>query len=526
MIFLFLSLAQQYAFYAFKGFPIVWLSAEKYLGLLLVYFIFTFCPGPKLRFFLLSHLLILNAFQMGHLSFFGTQVLPNEIWLFFNELHEVGGTVGAELQHIFIPLAFTLVPMFIGLYFIYKYRTTYASKFIPILVLLYAVYNPARTYITGNTWGRQPSTHELAGMNLYLSFSYFFGKILPSKLSNQKFSVKENESLRLKLDELKTSEWDNIIVVLGESLTPHHMSLFGYERNTTPYIDTLKDSPNFINLIGLSSGVSTDISVAFFLNMGYGDAGGMKAAKGEHCLIKLAKEAKFSTHFLSMQSSEQLRYIAPYLCTAYLDDYQSLENVSPKTVDHQAAIDRDVLPKLSALLETPGKKFIMLHQRGSHSPWARRFRPESAKFKSEGTDSRINDYDNSVVEFDSFWKELNLVLNLKDTKTLVVYLSDHGESLGEGQRWGHGFLQPRSFEIPILIQAFGNELPVKNGDFKNFLPQYNLSLFIAKQIGWSANQDPSTPVKDFVIYGNDIDGFAGKAEITFDEKSYKFKVVP
>lgn len=527
LIFFILSLAQQYGFYAFKGFPIVWLTFGKYLGILFFIFIFTFTPRPIPRFLILSFLLILNFFQMGHLSYFGTQVLPNEIFLFFAEYQEIGGVLSTELSHILIPLLFTLIPMAIGFFFIRKCKALYTFKLIPVLVAAYFIYNPARTYVTGNTWGRQPSTRELSGMNLYLSMSYFMGKILPSKLESKRYSVQENESLKLKLAKLGNSEWDNVIVILGESLTPNHMSLYDYARPTTPFLTSLKFSPNFFHTIALSSGVSTDISVAFFLNLGYGDAGGMKAAKGEHCLLKLAKEVGFSTHFLSTQSSEQLRYIAPYLCTAYLDDYRSLENISPATLDDKAAVDRDILPKLNELLETKTKKFIMLHQRGSHGPWALRYRPVADKFNSEDTDQRINDYDNSVVEFDLFWKELNELLSKKKTKNLVIYLSDHGEAIGEGNRYGHGFLLPTSFEVPLIIQAYNHELPKRTRELPAYLPQYNLSLFIARELGWNTNQDPHTVMKDYVIYGNDIDGFAGKAAITFGPgTTYGFKALP
>jgi glucan phosphoethanolaminetransferase (alkaline phosphatase superfamily) len=527
LVFFILSLAQQYGFYAFKGFPIVWLTFGKYLSVFIFFFIFTFTPRPSLRFLILSFLLILNFFQMGHLSYFGTQVLPNEIFLFFAEYQEIAGTVSAELSHILIPLMFTLVPMTIGLFFIRKFKTVYTFKLVPVIVALYFIYNPVRTYVTGNTWGRQPSTRELSGMNLYLSLSYCLGKIVPSKLESKRYSVQENESMRLKLEKLANSEWDNVIVILGESLTPNHMSLYDYNKPTTPFLSSLKTSPNFFHTIALSSGVSTDISVAFFLNLGYGEAGGLRAAKGEHCLFKLAKETGFSTHFLSVQSSEQLRYIAPYLCTAYLDDYRSLENISPATVNDQAAFDQDLLPKLNELLETKTKKFIMLHQRGSHAPWALRYRPIAAKFASEGKDKRISDYDNSVVEFDLFWKELDQLLSKKKTKNLVIYLSDHGESLGESNRYGHGFLLPTSFEVPLIIQAYNHELPDRTKDLPRYIPQYNLSLYLARELGWNTNQSPNTLMNDYVIYGNDIDGFAGKAAITFGPgTTYSFKAIP
>lgn len=527
LIFFILSLLQQYSFYAIKGFPIIWLTLGKYLALIAFFLFLTLIKGPRVRFFVLSSFLILNFFQMAHLSYFGTQILPTEIFLLFTEMHEVSGVLTEEFNHILVPLTFTLVPLAIGYYFIRHFPTQYSFKFVPILLTLYFLYNPVRTYITGNTWGRQPSTHELVGMNVYLSFSYFMGRILPHKLNAKSNSLEKNEANNLKLTKTNIQEWDNIIVVLGESLSPHQMSLFGYERATTPFLDNLKNSPNFFNTIGLSSGVSTDISVAFFLNLGYGESGGIKAAKGEHCIFRSAKEIGYSTHFLSTQSGEQLRYIAPYLCSAYLDDYRGLEATSPTTVNANAAIDRDLLPSLSKLLKSGNKKFIMLHQRGSHGPWALRSTPASTKFTAKDVDQRINDYDNSVVEFDLFWKELNELLEKQKSKTLVIYLSDHGESVGKDGRWGHGFLARTSFEVPLLIQSFNKDLPFRTKDLSRYLPQYNLALYTTQALGWETNQSPFTIMKDYVIFGNDIDGFAGKANIEFGALgNYEFKTIP
>lgn len=527
LIFFSLTLIQQYGYYALKGFPIIWMPLGKYLTVFAFFLLFTLVKGNIARFLVLSFLMILNFFQMAHLSYFGTQILPNEIYLFFTEMHEVVGVVNEELYHILIPLGFTVLPLVIGFYCVRKFKTFFEFKTVQVLLILYFLYNPMRTYITGNTWGRQPSTRELAGMNVYLSFSYFMGRILPHKMLANRYSVAENESLKLKLEAAKKSEWDNIILVLGESLSPHQMSLFGYERPTTPFLESLKKHQNFFASIGISGGVSTDVSVAFFLNLGYGDAGAMKVAKGEHCLFKSAKKNGFSTHFLSIQSGQQLRYIAPYLCSAYLDDYRSLESVSPATENSNAAIDRHLLPKLEELLKADGKRFIMLHQRGSHGPWKLRSTPEAIKFTETSVDERINDYDNSVVEFDLFWKDLNELLKKQKSKTLVIYLSDHGEAVGRGGRWGHGFLGKYAFEVPMIIQAFNQDLPKRTFELPKHLTHYNLALFTTNQMGWQTNQNPFTVMQDFVIYGNDIDGFAGKAQVKFlPNQDYEINVIP
>src|SRR5262249_34365495 len=152
------------------------------------------------------------------------------------------------------------------------------------------------------------------------------------------------------------------IVVLGESLTPRHMQLFGFRRPTTPFLTSKKDEDNFFFTKGLSGGVSTDIAVAFFMNLGFGSGGSLKAAKGDQCLFKLAKMKGLKTDFLSIQSAEQLRYITPYLCASSLERVRSLEDIAPQTADHQAARDRDLLPALNELVKAPGKDFIIVHQ--------------------------------------------------------------------------------------------------------------------------------------------------------------------
>ena len=521
MIFLVLTLGQQTLFYYLNGLPIVWLSFGKYLGVYAFLFAATFIRPYPLRYFFLSFVFLLNCFQMGHLSYFGTQILPNGIWLLLTQFDEIKGTLFVEYQHMLIPLIYTLIPAAIGWFALKKTKNLYGTKYLGILFCLYFIYNPVRTFITGNTWGRQPSTRELSGMNVYLSFSYFLGRILPYKIAQGSSHNVQNASTELKLTPAQT-EWDNIVVVLGESLTPHHMSLYGYEKPTTPFLLSQMEDQNFFHTIALSGGVSTDISVAFLLNMGFGEAGAMQASKGKHCFFKLAKEMKFTTHFISSQSAEQLRYIAPFLCASSLDDYKSLEDISPETADHQAADDKVLLPYLEKILSFDAKQFVVLHQRGSHGPWERRSTPANRLFPH---DNKVGHYDNSVVEFDLFMKDLFTMLKNSKKKTLLLYLSDHGEEMGQDGRWGHGQLIRPAFEIPFMVQSFNHDLPAQTRMMPKYLPHYNISLYLAGVIGFAANQDFTQPVKDYVIFGNDIDGFAGKAKILFNpDGTYDFKV--
>lgn len=526
LIFLVLTLAQQYLFYAVKDLDITWLKPEKYL----VHFLFllgaTFIQGQK-RFIFLGFTFLLNFFQMSHLSYYGTLVMPAEIPRLL-EVGEIFGTIKEETYHLLIPFLFVLVPSVIGIFANARFKPSYQTRWAMIIFLTYIFFNPVRTFMTGNQWGRQPNEKQLGGTNIYLSTSYFLGRILPHKISRGVDYVKGNSSSKLTLTKVAKPRWDKIVIVMGESLTPSHMSLFGYGKPTTPFLDSLKSNPRFFSTIGLSSAVSTDISLAFFLNQGFGASCPAKANKGNHCLFKLAKEQEYATHFLSIQSEDQLKNIAPYLCGSNLDSYRTLEEIDSEIEDHQGAQDRKLLKPFQELMVANTPQFIMLHQRGSHSPFNLRYSKEADKFSHDkNVDPRINHYDNSVYEFDLFWKELVAQLSKDKRKTLVIYLSDHGESLGEGGGWGHGNLHRNVFEIPMMIMSFNDDLPLVVKEFPKYLTQYNLSLFIAQELGFSANQPVALLPEDYVIYGSDMDGFAGKAVIKFSpDGTYKEKLQP
>ena len=68
---------------------------------------------------------------------------------------------------------------------------------------------------------------------------------------------------------------------------------------------------------------------------------------------------------------------------------------------------------------------------GFHGPYAARVRQIDACFgELVDTLKRLHLYDNSII----------------------VLTSDHGDSLGEGQRWGHGFTAfPEVLRIPLII---------------------------------------------------------------------------
>src|SRR5690606_15770168 len=132
LVFFALTLFQQYFFYWFKGIPIVWLAPGKYFGVYLFLLAATFIKPGWLRFIFLFFVMGLNFFQMIHLSYFGTQILPNEFWLFFTQFGEIQGTLFHEIHHILLALVLTLFPFGICLITFKRTQTFQGSRILGV----------------------------------------------------------------------------------------------------------------------------------------------------------------------------------------------------------------------------------------------------------------------------------------------------------------------------------------------------------------------------------------------------------
>jgi lipid A ethanolaminephosphotransferase len=93
---------------------------------------------------------------------------------------------------------------------------------------------------------------------------------------------------------------------------------------------------------------------------------------------------------------------------------------------------------------------VVMHQMGSHGPAYYKRAPEKSKqFKPECTTNILQDctkqeltnaYDNTILYTDTFLNKVIAMLKLKQAgvQAAMMYVSDHGESLGENNIYLHG----------------------------------------------------------------------------------------
>lgn len=251
-----------------------------------------------------------------------------------------------------------------------------------------------------------------------------------------------------------------MVLVVGETARADRFSYNGYERETNPYtrgygVVSFRDVT--------SCGTSTADSLpCLFSNLGQSAFAHAAAAKRENLLGVLAR---LGVNVSWRDNSTGCKHVCePEQFVEYA------ARTDERYCDAAGCFDQILLENAGALVEdTSRDQLIVLHQRGSHGPayhtdtpsWAKAFGPEcqSAALQSCTLEAISNAYDNTIVYTDYF---LARVIDFLETQqdrydVAMLYVSDHGESLGEHGLYLHGLpytLAPREQkQVPMLLWA-------------------------------------------------------------------------
>lgn len=226
-----------------------------------------------------------------------------------------------------------------------------------------------------------------------------------------------------------------IIFVVGETARFDRFSLNGYKRITNPRLA----KENVVSLSNVSScGTSTGVSVpCMFSNLGRKNYEKEKALNQENILDVLAKNGIEVLWRDNNSDSKGVATRVPY------EDFKS-PTMNP-VCDSGECRDAGMLSGLDEFVANKKDKdiIIVLHQMGNHGPEYYRRYPEAFQaFKPmcmtgelrDCTQQEIdNSYDNAILYTDYFLSEVIQFLKKYDyqRETAMLYVSDHGESLGE-----------------------------------------------------------------------------------------------
>ena len=448
----------------------------------------------KNRFFsvLVATLIILGTgINIVFNQYFGRYLMPYDIAMFFNEVEDTSSGLLSGFNIFAKPLFWYLILYAIFVYFIfYKHNKEGKSKFIFLgltIIFLVLSFIPV---INGKKF--EVNLHYSVVRNSISVYTAYIGSLFKDKEKNA-------NKIYLPYKITKNNEKVNVIFIMGESSNFRHSSLYGYHRNTTPYLTSLKNQENFKFYRGVSRGFSTRIGVPLTLNVIQEPDNSAQLLSLKTNLFQLAKNNGFNTFYLSNQKSGVL---ASLINARAVDEFH---DVNSTKIPNNTTTDMRLIEFLSRSLsgKTDQPFFAVLHQRNHHFAYDENYPNEYDIYKNS-TDKfqrLIDTYDNSFHFQDNFMKGLfSTVSNLTKKPTLIVYTSDHGELFGKDGLWGHGAPIIHTAGVPIFIYALNGADKLLN---QSGLPEecaisnYHLGKFVAKSIGWDVYNPNET--KDFYV---------------------------
>ncbi|MBC8718423.1 phosphoethanolamine--lipid A transferase [Ochrobactrum sp. Marseille-Q0166] len=247
------------------------------------------------------------------------------------------------------------------------------------------------------------------------------------------------------------------VVVVGETARAQNFSLNGYARETNP---ELKQQGVIAFTNTTSCGTETSVSVPCMFSPFTREDYSSTKFRGSENLMDVLKHAGVQTSWYENNTgskgvAERIKLI----------DLQGAQD--KRYCEGGECLDQILIDSLSKeLSETTGNATIVLHMTGSHGPaYYRRYPAEYAGFKPDcrsndfvkcSQEEIVNAYDNSILYTDHILSEVIDLLKAHEDKfaSAMIYMSDHGESLGEDGLYLHAapyFIAPsQQTHIPFI----------------------------------------------------------------------------
>ena len=357
----------------------------------------------------------------------------------------------------FFSLGFVLYPLLLGVLpgiYVFARKVDYgswkralATIGIGLALLLTVVFGNMKNW----PWIDRNST-ELGGLSMPWSY-------VVNSFRYWDAEKKRNAEEILLPDATRISDSRDVcVLIIGESARRDHFSLYGYEKETNPY--TAKDSVVAINAKAAATNT----------------IGGVKA-------------------LVSAFPSGDLYEILPnYLQRAGVDVTWRTGNWGEPPVKTEKYYTKDALHKrfpdmpvhydgilfegLREDLEAneAQKVFVVIHTYTNHGPSYNTNYPKefevftpvcnTVEMSQTSREELLNAYDNSIVYADYLTHSVIEAVRSLDRRALVLFVSDHGESLGENNLYMHGVpmaMAPKEqLEIPYVVWTSDPSLRVKD----------------------------------------------------------------
>lgn len=248
--------------------------------------------------------------------------------------------------------------------------------------------------------------------------------------------------------EITTDSKDVCVLIIGESARRENFSLYGYRRNTNPLLagDSVK------TYIANSHDTYTTAGVKAILDHKETDE-----------LYEILPNYLFRNGVDVVWRSAN--WGEPPL---HIEKYKNHKDLAEKYPEADGRYDGVLIAGLIEEIENneKDKQLIVLHTSTSHGPKYFEKYPEefkvftpvctSVEISSDDKEGLLNAYDNTILYTDYLVHSvIETLKQVTGKRCCMIFVSDHGESLGEDNVFMHGLpkdLAPKQqFEIPFIV---------------------------------------------------------------------------
>jgi glucan phosphoethanolaminetransferase (alkaline phosphatase superfamily) len=396
----------------------------------------SFVKNKKLLWGLFALFAFMQLIQLNHWVYFGAPIHSQDIGKVFFEMDEIfatGVSMLSKVVEVWVVLIISLIT--IG-YALKQQSNRLKNKIASILICLILAVTPLLSFIKGAGFFYTKPT----ATSVYNSLRAFSDWAVNSYTS---FKGPNYESYKVAYQKPKTA---NIVVIMGESQSSRYMQLYGYPANNTPYLNGLKNDPNFAHCKGVSSSVYTRTCLQLFFNVIHnpGDVNNLRQKTAN--LFAIAKKQGYHTVVLSAQNEKLFHDTGTEFVDLLVFAKQMEKSLKAKG-------DLALVEKFKEL-PLKDRNFIVLHLRHIHSPFSdyAKFLPDEYKSTKNECNKNVEEYVNAIA-YNDFWvkQAVSAILAKLPKNTVVIFTSDHGELIGERGLHGHNLMETEVADVPVWV---------------------------------------------------------------------------
>ena len=258
---------------------------------------------------------------------------------------------------------------------------------------------------------------------------------------------------------------DVCVLIIGESARRDHFSLYGYERETNP----LTSQDGVTALIAEAAATYTTAGVKAILDH-------KPSGKLYEILPNYMNRTGVDVIWRTSNWGEP---------PVHIEKYHKARNIKEMYPEADERYDGILLEGLKdeILAGDKAKTLVILHTNTSHGPTYNKkypaefevFTPVCTTVEMSKADPQelMNAYDNSILYTDYLIHSvIEMLKDMPQVRSCMLYVSDHGESLGENNLYMHGVpmsIAPREqIEIPFIVWTSDKELEVTEEDVTQY----------------------------------------------------------